>query len=89
MKTLDQIRIERKPEVLHRFQFSNATLYKKISDGLFVPPIKLGVRASGWLSHENNLLLAAYISSKPTEEIRALVSQLVEQRKFFGELSND
>lgn len=46
------IRYIRRSEVLGRLGTSNSTLFNRISDRTFVPPVKLGGRAAGWLEHE-------------------------------------
>ncbi len=40
--------------VKHRTGLSRSTIYAKVADGEFPPPIKLGegARAVGWLEHE-------------------------------------
>lgn len=75
------IKIERKPEVLARTGFSRSTLHLRIKENLFVPPVSLGDRAVGWIEHEVNAVLSAMIAGSTKDELRALVSSLVEQRK--------
>jgi len=72
--------IERKTAVLDRVGISRSNLHKKINDGLWVPPIRLGDRAVGFLVHETDLLLGAYILAKSKEQIRRLVQQLIALR---------
>jgi len=38
--------------VMHQTQLGRSTIYKKIKEGTFPKPLKLGPRASGWLAHE-------------------------------------
>lgn len=78
---LPKIRVERKPEVLQKTGFSRSTLYARIKDKLFVPPISLGARAVGWLAHETDAVLMAMISGQTNEQIQALVTALVNKRK--------
>ena len=75
------IQIHRKKEVLKRAGFGPTTLHKRIKEGLFVPPIRLGARAVGWIESEYNQVLAFMAAGKSDLELRELVSQLVEQRK--------
>ena len=76
------IRIERKPEVLDRTGMSHATLYRRISDGLFPPGVPLGNNSSvGWLAHEVDAMLNAFASGKTTEELQEVVKKLIEKRK--------
>ena len=76
--------IHRKPTVLHSTGFSNSTLYTRIGEGLFVPPISLGGRAVGFPSNEVDAVIGAMISGKSKDEIKALVTSLVEQRQDGG-----
>ena len=54
------LRIERRQDVLNKVRFSRSTLYSRIQQGLFVPPVSLGRRSVGWLEHETD---HAFISS--------------------------
>jgi prophage regulatory protein len=44
--------ILRRPEVSRRTGLGRSALYAAIQDGRFPRPVKLGPRASGWLSSE-------------------------------------
>lgn len=81
MPDLHPIRIERKPAVLNRTGMSHATLYRRISEGLFPPGVSLGNRSVGWLAHEVDTMLNAFASGKTTEELQAVVKHLVEKRQ--------
>jgi prophage regulatory protein len=74
-------RLERKPKVCEAMGWSNSTLYQKIKDGLFVPPVKLGPRTSTWPSDVVAALQDIYVAEKPQEQIRALVRELKAARK--------
>lgn len=73
--------VHRKPVVRTAMGWGNSTLYQKIKDGLFVPPVKMGPRTSAWLDDEMAILQDAYIAGKSKEEIRALVVKLKLARK--------
>lgn len=75
------ITIGRKPHVLSLTGFKNSTLYARIKDGVFVPPISLGGRSSGWVLAEVNMVLTAMVAGQSKDELKALVASLVEQRK--------
>ena len=47
-KPLEERRIVRRDEVSKLTGLARATIYKKINDGSFPPPIRLGARAVGW-----------------------------------------
>ncbi len=60
---------------------SKSTLRRRIQEGLFVPPCSLGERAIAYLESEVNTILTAMAAGKSKDELRALVSYLVEQRQ--------
>ena len=81
--------IERKNVVLDRVGISRSNLHNKINDGLWVPPIRLGDRAVGFLVHETDQLLGAYILGRSKAQIRELVEQLIMVRsEKFNKKSN-
>lgn len=77
---LKAIHIIRRPEVLKRTGLARSTLYQKINQELFVPPVSLGARAVGWIEHEVDAILLAIVAQEPEQEIRLLVRSLVVQR---------
>ncbi len=60
---------------------SRSTIYKRIADGLFPKPVKIGPRSSGWPDYEVDAINAACIAGKNSEDIRALVVKLEVARK--------
>lgn len=81
MPERQSIRIERKPAVLNRTGLSHATLYRRITEGLFPPGVSLGNRSVGWLAHEVDTMLSAFASGKTTEELQTIVKTLIEKRQ--------
>lgn len=81
MSEQQPIRIERKPAVLNRTGMSHATLYRRISEGLFPPGVTLGSRSVGWLAHEVDTMLKAFAAGKTTEELQSIVKNLIEKRQ--------
>ena len=75
--------IERRPDALKRLQVSRSTFYLMIEKGLWPAPFNLGARAVGWVSSENDQVIAAMISGQSQEQIKQLVKELMEQRKEF------
>ena len=73
--------ILRLPAVLKRRGKSRSAHYVDVKTGLFVPPVKLGLRARGTPEDEVDTLVAATIADKSDDEIRALVVKLVAARK--------
>lgn len=54
----------RLPEVLTRTGLSRSTIYAMISDGAFPKPIKLGMRAVGWVEVEVGDWIASRVQSR-------------------------
>lgn len=73
--------ILRLPAILNRRGKSRSAHYADVKAGLFVPPVKLGLRARGTPDDEVEALVAATIADKSDDEIRALVVKLVAARK--------
>lgn len=73
-------KILRCPTVQAKSGRSRSSLYADIAAGVFVPPVKIGLRASGWPEHEVEAILASRVAGKSDEEIRALVRDLVSAR---------
>jgi prophage regulatory protein len=74
-------KIIRKPVVTNKTGFSKSTLYNRIKDGSFPPPISLGERAVGFISSEVDAIIQAWCEEKTPEQIKQLVSELIKQRK--------
>ena len=53
--------ILRLPAVRERVAMSRSTIYQRVSEGTFPPPVNLGKRAVGWLASEIDSWLAAQI----------------------------
>lgn len=68
--------ILRLPDVLKRRGKSRSGHYADVKAGLFVKPVKIGLRASGTPDDEVDALVAATIAGKSEAEIRALVIKL-------------
>jgi prophage regulatory protein len=81
MKRTEYLQIERKPAVLQRIGLSRSTLHSKIQQGLWCPPISLGARAVGFIKYETDEVITALINGHTPDEIRDLVSMLLEERK--------
>ena len=73
-------KLNRKRVVLEAMGWGNSKFYQNIKDGLFVGPVKIGLRASAWPSDEVSVLQDAYIAGKSAKEIRALVEKLEAAR---------
>jgi prophage regulatory protein len=80
------LKIERKPETLERYGISRSTFYTRIKDGLIPPTISLGDRAVGSLEHETSAVIATMAAGQTQDEIKSLVTSLVEARKDMMEV---
>jgi prophage regulatory protein len=73
--------ILRKPSVSRRLgDAANSTLYDWVRRRVLTPPLKIGLRASGWPESEIDAIVAARISGAGEAEIRKLVAALVAKR---------
>ena len=55
---LEERRIVRRDEVSKLTGLARATIYKKVSDGSFPAPIRLGARSVGWRLSDSSRLAA-------------------------------
>ncbi len=74
--------ITRRPDVLSQLAISNTSLHVRIKAGLLPPPISLGGRAVGWVESELDSVLSAMVAGHSEDQLRELVSSLIEQRKL-------
>jgi prophage regulatory protein len=62
----EQIHVElailRRRQVEARVGLRRSTLYQRIADGTFPPPIRLGARAVGWLQSDIDAWLRARVA---------------------------
>lgn len=72
MLRIDSVRV--------RTGLSRSSIYAYVRCGLLPRPVKLGLRASGWPSHEIDAFNAALIAGKTHTEIRKLVKRLEAAR---------
>lgn len=73
--------ILRLPGVKSATGLSRSTIYSYIQQGLWIKPVRLGVRSVGWPDYEVAALLSARISGRSDDEIRELVKLLEAKRK--------
>lgn len=71
----------RSPAVIAATGDARSTLYAKISEGLFVSPVRIGRRSVAWPALEVQTINNARISGKSDDEIRELVAKLEAARK--------
>lgn len=75
-------KILRLKAVLERTGKTRSPLYADIQSGLFVKPVKLGLRAAGWPESEVSQINSARIAGQSQKAIRDLVKRLHEARKI-------
>ncbi|GLX85749.1 hypothetical protein tloyanaT_20010 [Thalassotalea loyana] len=72
----------RRPEVLNLIGRSKSSLQLDEKAGLFCPPISIGDRAVAYIKHEVNAVIKARIEAQSKEQIKALVADLIANRKL-------
>lgn len=71
----------RLPELLEQLAVGKTTLYARIKQGTFPPPVKFGERVSAWPEHEVDNVVNAYMRSATKEDLQKLVAQLMIARR--------
>jgi predicted DNA-binding transcriptional regulator AlpA len=56
--------LRRLPDVCQQTGMSRATIYRKIGEGTFPAPVKLGARASAWVASEIDAWVAQRITDR-------------------------
>lgn len=70
----------RLPTMLQLLAIGKTTLYARISQGTFPPPVKFGSHMSAWPKHEVEAIMGAIMQNATEDELREVVVQLVKQR---------
>jgi len=78
---MTSIKFLRTSAVLAARGIGHSTHYSHIAAGLFVPPVKLGARASAYPQHEVMAIDGARVAGASEADIRLLVAKLIEARK--------
>lgn len=73
--------VTRRPGASALFDCGHSKWYQMVSEGLVPPPVKVSPKMAVWPLNELHTVLGAHIAGKSPDEIKALVSQLVEARK--------
>ncbi|WP_019028764.1 helix-turn-helix transcriptional regulator [Colwellia piezophila] len=71
----------RRPEVLALTARSKSALQLDEKAGLFCPSISIGDRAVAYIKYEVEAVIQARIEEQYPEQIKQLVSELIQQRK--------
>lgn len=72
------------PQVLGVTAKSRTSHYADIKSGLMTPPVKLSEHSVAWPESEINAINGARIAGKTEDELRALVTRLVADRRAGG-----
>jgi prophage regulatory protein len=72
----------RLPQVVALTGHSKSSIYLKVKTGVFPKPIAIGDRARAWLSSDIDALIQAWINKATQSEIRSLVNQLENCKKY-------
>jgi prophage regulatory protein len=71
----------RRPQVLALTARSKSSLHLDEKAGLFCPPISIGQRAKAYILSEAEAVIQARIEGQPPKQIKALVADLIQQRR--------
>jgi len=81
MTTTAPYQLIRRPLVLSLTQRSKSSLLLDEQNGLFPPSISIGSRAKAYIKEEIDAVILARIQGKTPDQIKALVQELIQQRK--------
>ena len=82
---MESIAILRRSQVQAASGLGKATMYARISHGLWPQPVRIGPRAVGWPAAEVAAINAARIRGASDDDIRGLVKRLEIARTLCGE----
>jgi prophage regulatory protein len=83
-----RLEFDRIPVTLARTGKSHSGLYRAIEQGLWTPPVKIGAKSAAHPRHEVDAIMAAELNGQTPDQIRALVRDLIAQRKSFMSASS-
>ena len=78
---MQNLKIQKKPELLAMLGISKSNLYLKIANGTYPAPIRLGARAVGFLEHETQAMIKAYSKGLSKPDLQKFVYELVAARQ--------
>lgn len=70
----------RRPTVEQLTGEKRSTIYRKIGQGLFIKPVKIGGDRSAWPANEVQAVIDARIAGKSEDEIKVIVAKLEAAR---------
>jgi len=71
----------RRPAVQALTGLSRTTIYRRIKEELFIPPVDIGGNMVGWPAEEVDAINKARIAGKSDDDIKRLVEDLLSKRK--------
>lgn len=74
------IELLRIPDVTKTTTIPRSSLYKLIENGLFPRQVRIGMRFAGFIKHEVDAMLDAWVKGLSHDEIKALVKKLHADR---------
>ena len=75
------IALVRLPEALRICGSRRAFFYRQMGEGLMPKGVRIGVRATAWPVHELEAVCRARLRGASKEEVKMLISKLMEERK--------
>jgi len=79
-KQANQTRILKLNEVVEQLRISRSSLYLKMNEQTFPPPISLGERSVGFIALEVDRTLRAMIQGATKEQLQTLVTLMISER---------
>lgn len=73
-------KLERIRTTLFRTGNKSSTMYNRIKAGIFPPPVSTGGQTVAWISEEVDQWIKAAIAGTSDDEMKTLVTQMVESR---------
>ncbi len=76
-------RLIRRPEVEQLTGYRRSSIYARINQGMFPPPITIGARSVAWIADEVQQVTGALINGKTQEQLKGLVTELIQRRSEY------
>lgn len=76
-------RLIRRPEVEQLTGYRRSSIYARIHQGIFPPPITIGARSVAWIADEIHQVTGALINGKTQDQLKTLVTELIQRRRDY------
>ena len=80
MNSNEFFQLIRRPQILELTLRSKSSLHLDEKEGLFCPPISIGLRAKAYILSEVEAIIQARIEGQTPTQIKSLVADLIQQR---------